>query len=314
MRISLLLFSMLMASCTSFVKKEDSNLSKDEQDKINEYKAEVELGRNMAGRLLHYYGVYDDENLVNYLNLVGNYVASYSDYPDRRYMFNILDSETVNAFACPGGYILVTVGTLRLATNEAELAMVLGHEVAHVGKKHMFNTLRKMGDKERDDAAKSVDAKQHMHEPETMAARKRETAENNETGALIARYLSGSTGIGLSLLQAAKAGMSLILEKGLDKKLEFEADTEGVRYAVRAGYQPDGLIQFLDRLQAQKEKDKGKLDMSILDKTHPKISERLATINAILDKMNAKEIAGARGEERFKKNLAALQAKKKKKS
>ncbi len=298
----------MLASCTSFFSSDKKpKLSKDEQDKINEYKAEVELGRNMAGRLLHYYGVFEDEELLNYLNTVSDYVASYGDYPDRKYMVNILDSESVNAFACPGGYILITVGTLRLATNESELAMVLGHEIAHVGKKHMFNTLRGMNEKERDAAAKNVDAKGASKELESSAVRKREIAESNQTSALVARYLSGSTGIGLSLLQAAKAGMSLILEKGLDKQLEFEADSEGVRYAIRAGYDPHGLLKFLARLEEAKKKQKA-LDLNILDKTHPKIKDRKTNIEAVLDKMNATAMAGALGEQRFKKALAKLQA------
>ena len=59
-------------------------------------------------------------------------------------MFDILNTEEINAFACPGGYILISKGALRHAENEAELAHVLAHEVAHVGKKHMYDTLKSM--------------------------------------------------------------------------------------------------------------------------------------------------------------------------
>ena len=89
-----------------------SNLSEEDQSKVQEYAAEVEVGRNMAGRLLQYFGTVEEASVVKYMNQVGRYVASYSDFPDRRYMFNIIDTEEINAFACPGGYILVTIRCL----------------------------------------------------------------------------------------------------------------------------------------------------------------------------------------------------------
>lgn len=271
----------------------EAQLSKEEEDKLNEYKAEVELGRNMAGRLLQYYGTVGNESLISYVNQIGNYVASYSDFPDRRYMFAILDNESVNAFACPGGYILVTLGTLRLIQNEAELGMILGHEVAHVGKKHMFNTLKTMGEKEVKEAAEKVS----KVDDTSVAARvrKRPVNEDSAAGALVARYLSGASGAGFSLLQAAKAGMSVILDKGLSPELEFEADVEGARYAIRAGYFPKAMLNFLSRLQDKKKN----IDMKVLGKTHPKTEDRKSKIESLLKELKADAIVGAIGSERF---------------
>jgi predicted Zn-dependent protease len=216
--------------------KKETVLSNAEEEKLAEYQAELELGRNMAGRLLQYYGTDDKESLVAYVNEVGNYVASVSDYPQRRYMFAILNSDAVNAFACPGGYILVTRGTILHAQNEAELAMVLAHEIAHVGKQHMFKTLRNMNEKDREKEAAELDFHGKDGVAETQVRQRAMGAETSKTQALLAKYLSGSSGAGFSVLQAAKAGMNLILEKGLDHKLEFEADQEGMKYAIRAGY------------------------------------------------------------------------------
>ncbi len=275
-------------------------LTAEEEKKVDELRAEMELGRNMAGRLLHFYGVYDNPEVIGYLNTVGRLVASYSDFPDRRYMIAILDSDTVNAFACPGGYILVTMGAVRNAVNEAEIAMVLGHEVAHVGKQHMLNTLKGMSKADLDKAAEEVEKRKDL--PEAVLVRQRPDPEENVIGNMLAKYLSGGSGGSFSIIKAASAGMGFILEKGLDHKLEFEADHEGVKYAVRAGYEPKGLLKFLERIEANTPKEKRK----ILSSTHPRISERVKKIEEVLKMLEADEITGARGKKRFMRYHAML--------
>ena len=147
----------LWACSTTTIDEYASPGEKKRQQLLERYRAEVEIGRNMAGRLLQYYGTSGDEDLIYYVNQVGNYVASFSPDQNRRYMFGILDSDIVNAYACPGGYILITLGTLKMIQNEAELAMILGHEIAHIAKGHMFNTLQSMSAKEREKAAQKTE-------------------------------------------------------------------------------------------------------------------------------------------------------------
>lgn len=306
-------FSLIYAvpACTSpqGARQLDAELSPAEKKQLSDYAAEMEIGRNMAGRLLAHYGTQSSEALLGYVNQVGNYVASYGDYPERRYMFEILDSDMVNAFACPGGYILVTMGAIKHANNEAELAAILGHEAAHVGKKHMYNTLSAMSEQEMEKAATE---QKIARMPEPTRVRKRPDAAESATGTLIAKYLANNSGI--SFLKAARAGMSVILEKGLDAKLEYEADQEGVKYAIRAGYDPNAMTRFLCRLEAKKQgvtlnprepcrlaKLTGrKKSLDILDRTHPPIKRRVSSIRRVLKSMNAEEIIGATGTKRFR--------------
>lgn len=275
---------------------------KQEQERIEAYQAEVNLGRSMAGRLLQFYGTYGEEQVVRYINTVGNYVASFSDFPERRYMFSVLDTEQVNAFACPGGYILITKGALRQAQNEAELAAILGHEIAHVGKKHMFNTLAQMDEKSREKEAKEVESKTKVDEISEVR-RRPEVTENSETAKKLIKYLGGSKSA-LSILKAAKAGMNLILEKGLAPQLEYEADDLGVRYAVNAGYAPKAMVNFFSRME-QKMRDEG-LDVTQLSKTHPSVLTRKTKVLAIISHPDFQGIVGAKGNDRFDETIALL--------
>lgn len=286
-------------ACTTAKKSEaadlkKSNLSKEEQQRLAEFQAEVEVGRNMAGRLLQAFGVYKNEGLAQYVNQVGGYVGSVSPNPERAYMFEILDSDSVNAFACPGGYILITAGAIRVAENEAELAAVLGHEVTHVGSRHMFNTLKKMSQEEMEKSSAEA-AKAKL--PEAILVRARPRADDSAFGNIMARYLAGASGAGINVVMAAAAGMGVILKKGLDKELEYAADQGGVKIAVQAGYDPKGMLAFLGRLQ----KKKKELRVDVLEETHPKLEERRLRIAKQLKDMNAQEIVGALGQERFEK-------------
>ena len=96
-----------------------------------------------ASRLRQEFGVYQDRDVAKYVSLVGTAVAQGSSRPALDWQFIVLDTDGVNAFASPGGLVHVTRGALGLIKNEAELAGVLGHEIAHVTAKHTVRAIQK---------------------------------------------------------------------------------------------------------------------------------------------------------------------------
>lgn len=171
---------------------------------------EREIGFGIAATVAGRYPLVRDRALLEYVNLVGQAVAQQSirgsEVPFR---FGVLDTGEVNAFAAPGGYVLITRGALGLMENEADLAAVLAHEVAHVDQKHVLDEIRRS----------SV----------LQTARD----ESDLNGAL--------------LDQLSEFGGSLLFT-GLSREDEMEADSLGILYARATGYQAAGMIRFLERL------------------------------------------------------------------
>src|SRR5438128_1407145 len=96
------------------------------------FEEEVRIGRHLAANLLGAAPLVRDEPLQAYVNRVGRWVASQGERPELKWYFGVLETEDVNAWALPGGYVFVTKGLYRLLASESELAGVLGHEIAHV--------------------------------------------------------------------------------------------------------------------------------------------------------------------------------------
>lgn len=202
---------------------------------------EIALGREIAGNLLGAAPLVKDEALQKYVNAVGRWVASQSERPDLPWRFGVIESEDLNAFAAPGGYIMLTKGLYRKLTNEAQLAGVLGHEIGHVVKKHQLKVLQKQ-------QLLSIGA-----------------------GFLSDKYAKDS-----KLVSKAIGNGAEISARSLDKTAEYEADRLGLSYATRAGYEPFGLADVLQTLgQTNKNDD----SVALLFKTHPHPDERLATLS-----------------------------------
>ena len=104
---------------------------------------ERQLGADISAQLREKYGVVQDRNVHKYVTLVGSVLASSSSRPALQWTFIVLDTDGVNAFATPGGYIHITRGALALIQNEGELATVLGHEIGHVTEKHTIDAITK---------------------------------------------------------------------------------------------------------------------------------------------------------------------------
>ncbi|MCA9484360.1 MAG: M48 family metalloprotease [Nitrospina sp.] len=184
-------------------------------------------------------GQYKNEKLQRYISLVGLSVAGVSDRADIPYHFAILNSDTPNAFAAPGGYIFVSSGLLRLVRNEAELAGVLGHEVAHVAKRHALKTIER---------SKTLQG----------------------FSQLTTSILDSDPGV---LENIVKEMSETLFTKGLDQGLEFEADKFGMEYAYRVGYFPGGLRDFMKVL------NKAQGSGSALFSTHPTPRARYGKLN-----------------------------------
>jgi len=218
---------------------------------------ENRIGKQIAGDLLGAVQLVNDDKLQRYVNLVGNWVALQNGRKDVTWHFGILDTEDINAFAAPGGYVFVTKGLYRRLNNEAELAGVLGHEIAHVNQKHHLKLLKQ---------SSLIGA---LGQAASSKAKSSDPAVQNLIG-------NGAE----------------IMARGLDKNAEFEADRIGIVYAARAGYEPWGLPSVLQDMAGLPAKDSR---TSLLYKTHPHPADRLAqlgnVVNGRLDAVSGKDVA-----------------------
>ena len=201
---------------------------------------EIQLGREITGNLLGAAPLVKDDALQQYVNQVGRWVATQSERPDLPWHFGVIESEDINAFAAPGGYVIITKGLYRKLSSEADLAGVLGHEIGHVIKKHHLKVIQK----------------QQLLSLGASLLGERVAKDNNTVQKLIG---SGAE----------------ICARSLDKDAEFEADRIGVVLAGRAGYDPYGLPAVLAEI-GHTGKDDG--SVALLFKTHPHPDERLARL------------------------------------
>jgi predicted Zn-dependent protease len=175
---------------------------------------EIEIGRKTHPQILRQYGRYDDETLQQYVNSVGQKIAANSHRPNLQYTFTVLDSEEVNAFALPGGYVYITRGIMAYLNSEAELAAVLGHEVGHVTARH--------------------------------SVRQQSGATAAGIGATLVGILTGSGDLASI---ANMAGTALV--SGYGRDMELEADQIGAQYLDRLGFEPEAMIDVVRLLKNQ---------------------------------------------------------------
>jgi len=193
-------------------------------------KEENAMGRLVAGQLMGAARLIPNAALQRYVNLVGRRIADQSERRDLQWSFGVIDSTAVNAFAAPGGKILVTSALLSVLESEDELAAVLAHEVSHVVRKHHYRVLRK----------------QRMLEFGSQAV----AIQDDASG--MSEKLSGM--------------VAQVLARGLDQSAEYEADRDGMVYAARAGYDASALIRVMEKLSSLSKNDAaGELLLS----THP---------------------------------------------
>jgi predicted Zn-dependent protease len=235
---------------------------------------EHDLGRVAAATLLGAAQPMNDAALQAYVSKVGLWVAQQSERPNLPWRFVVLQDDTVNAFAAPGGYVFVTRGLVARLHNEAELAGALGHEIAHVVLKHQLAAIRR-------------DAGSQLLGTFTQDA---------------VAQRAGQASIPPQVVDAVSSQAKTLYSRGLDKSDEYAADRLGAQLAARAGYDPYGLMAVLETLDSMDANDSS---LALLYKTHPRPADRmteLETISAKLDAFGQQPTLDAR----FTANAAAV--------
>ncbi len=206
---------------------------------------EIEMGSGIASTLLGAAPLVRDAALQKYVNKVGLWLALHTERPDLPWHFGVIDADTINAFAAPGGYVFVTKGLFMTFRDEAELAGVLAHEISHVLRRHHLQAIQK-------------------------------GAQMGLMGDIAGMVIQQKTGKDLDAF--ISTGMQLY-SRGLDKEDEFEADRMGVVIAARSGYDPNGLKGVLLTLENMNPTDDA---LSLMFKTHPPPKDRLARLDSLM--------------------------------
>lgn len=172
---------------------------------------ELNIGGSVAVEVVaRFGGIWRDTDATRRINLLGKSLARYGNRPELPYRFGLLNSDQINAFSAPGGYIFVTKGLYELATTEDQLAGVLAHEIAHVTERHALNMIR----------------------------RNNMVASGMRIGAASTKELR-EFGQGIESITQA------LFEKGFDPNTEYASDQEARRIVRLTGYDPLGLNQVL---------------------------------------------------------------------
>jgi hypothetical protein len=192
-----------------------------------------------------------DPVLRKYVNDVGHLVAVYSDMPESYggYHFIVVDTDEVNAFAGPGGFVFVSRGAIALMSTEDELACVLGHEVGHVALRHGLEQI----------------ASAHAWAGLSKIIKTAEIVGEDDRNKVVGEY------------DSTASDFCIALGKGFDKDKEYEADNRGAVYAHRAGYDPTQLAVFCQRLADASSGHSGGGWAS----THPSAKSRIEKLQAL---------------------------------
>jgi hypothetical protein len=200
--------------------------------------AEIRMGKEYATQIESSLKLVTDPVINEYVNRVGQNLVRNSD-AKVPFTIKVVDSDVINAMALPGGFFYVNSGLILAADDEAELAGVMAHEIAHVAARH---TTRQM------------------------------------TRAQFANYMSlplifVGGGIGLAAREAAGIGLPMTFLK-FSRSFEAEADYLGIQYMYKAGYDPNEFVNFFEKIQAQEKKKPGSMAKVFAD--HPQTPDRIA--------------------------------------
>jgi hypothetical protein len=207
---------------------------------------ELALGPEIAGRILGAVPLWNDAAAQQRINRIGRWVASHSSRPQLPWTFGIIDDGEVNAFAAPGGYVLVTRGMYQLLADDGEVAAVLGHEISHVVQRDHYNVIHKQ-----------------------------EIAGTGKDIAMRRVEVGGGVAGSMAKEYAERNGASVMLTS-LDRGAEYRADEAAGIYLARSGYNPLALYAVLQKMTALGTQSSR---LAQLYKTHPPLDERLERLD-----------------------------------
>lgn len=234
----------------------------------DDIEAEITFGREVASKVLGKFPALKDDALNSYVNKVGKTLAQNSNRTELNYHFVVLDSDIINAFAAPGGYIFITKGALDQAKDEAELAGILGHEIGHIEKRHY---VKRVGIR---------------------------SQKGNADEGLNAILSTGGLSAAQAFNEAVNQTMEILFEKGLQsKKDEYEADEVSVWLLANTGYDPTALKRYFERVKTIHTPA-----TEILEETHPPMEDRIAKLNTIIEQNGLSGLQQAKLQERFNEN------------
>ncbi len=211
---------------------------------------EIQMGAEFAAEVEREMVMYDDPVVGAYIDSLGQILAAHSDRPDIEYHFKVVDTDEVNAFALPGGYLYVNRGLITAAESEAELAGVIGHEVGHVVGRHSAKQLtRQLG-----------------------------------LAALAQIALGEDPGMVKSLV-ANIAATGAMMKYSRDA--EREADRYGADETYRSGIDPGGMVTFFEKLKAMHDREPTATEKFF--STHPPTSERIQSTKEYIASLPEKD-------------------------
>jgi len=202
---------------------------------------EIAMGKEADPQIVAQYGLYKDDALQAFITQKGKEMAAISHRPNLNYEFKIVDSDVLNAFAVPGGYVYFTRGIMAHFNNEAEFTGVLGHEIGHIAARHSVEQQR--------------------------------NAILGQVGLMAGMILSPELA---QLGEAASQGLGLLFLK-FGRDAERESDKLGVEYSSKIGYDAQYMAGFFKTLE-RKGAESGAAELPDFLSTHPNPGERNVTV------------------------------------
>jgi predicted Zn-dependent protease len=217
---------------------------------------EVQMGQQDAQQVDQQLPMVNDPTVENYVNQLGQRIAGLTSRSDLQWHFSVVNSDEVNAFAIPGGFIYINRGVLTRASSMDELAGVMGHEIEHVVLRHSIKQMQQS-----------------------------QTADVG-VGLLCALTKVCNSGVGQTAINVA--GTAVFAK--FSRTDEIQADEGGFQNVMRAGISPRGMLSFFQKLLAEEQAAGGSGPASSWFADHPGTQDRIADIQRMLNQVPASQL------------------------